>query len=289
MAEEPKPIEQQLADYAQQRREAAGAPLEMHPATRNLLQGEVVRTYGKPEAAPAPEAPKPNLMALFWRRLAYAGSFAMLAMVVTLVLRNNPPGREDLELAQTKSAPLSRYDAPAMPAAAPLETPPPAPMAVTVESLDEAKPAVNGAERMESLRRGVATTPSGPANEKREAGARADKEMESLAARSRQVTTESVPADAMRRLQLADADRDSAGKSKLAEDRFAPGGEPAAAAERPASRLAIAPSAPPPPPPGKRLAGDAGGAGIAPAPATAPSQPESTRMYRTPALSGAKP
>ena len=36
-------IEKQLRAYAKERREQAGAPIELHPATRKLLQGEAAR------------------------------------------------------------------------------------------------------------------------------------------------------------------------------------------------------------------------------------------------------
>jgi len=42
-----RPIEKLLRESAQQRREAAGAPLELHPATRRLLHGEVSRQHAK--------------------------------------------------------------------------------------------------------------------------------------------------------------------------------------------------------------------------------------------------
>lgn len=49
----PNPIEQLLQRYAQQRREQAGGPFELHPADRRQLQDEVARVYGpgkRPEA-----------------------------------------------------------------------------------------------------------------------------------------------------------------------------------------------------------------------------------------------
>ena len=42
-----RPIEKLLRDYAKKRRADAGEPLEMHPATRRLLQGEVTRQFPK--------------------------------------------------------------------------------------------------------------------------------------------------------------------------------------------------------------------------------------------------
>jgi len=48
MANEPeRPIERLLRASAKKRRDEAGAPLELHPATRRLLQGEVVRKHAK--------------------------------------------------------------------------------------------------------------------------------------------------------------------------------------------------------------------------------------------------
>ena len=42
-----RPIEKALRAFAKKRREEAGAPPELHPATRRLLQGEVSRRFGK--------------------------------------------------------------------------------------------------------------------------------------------------------------------------------------------------------------------------------------------------
>src|SRR5437588_754967 len=41
-----RPIEKLLRTWAKRRGNKAGAPLEMHPATRRLLQGEVARKFG---------------------------------------------------------------------------------------------------------------------------------------------------------------------------------------------------------------------------------------------------
>ena len=42
-------IEKWLLAFAKKRRDQAGAGLELHPATRRLLQGEVRRQFGSPE------------------------------------------------------------------------------------------------------------------------------------------------------------------------------------------------------------------------------------------------
>lgn len=44
-----RPIEKLLRRYAKKRREETGAPLDMHPATRRLLQGEVRRRFPQTE------------------------------------------------------------------------------------------------------------------------------------------------------------------------------------------------------------------------------------------------
>ena len=50
MANEPeRPIEKLLRAAAKKRRDEAGAPFELHPADRRLLQGEVARKFAKPQ------------------------------------------------------------------------------------------------------------------------------------------------------------------------------------------------------------------------------------------------
>src|SRR6185436_18391819 len=52
MANEPNNAEEQLKQYAEDRRQMV--PGEIHPATRNMLQGEVARTYGTQAQKRAP-------------------------------------------------------------------------------------------------------------------------------------------------------------------------------------------------------------------------------------------
>ena len=42
-----RPIEKLLRDAGKKRRDDAGAPFELHPAARRLLQGEVAQRFGK--------------------------------------------------------------------------------------------------------------------------------------------------------------------------------------------------------------------------------------------------
>src|ERR1041385_2415992 len=68
-----------LKGFAKKRREDAGAPFELHPATRQLLQGEVARTYPKPVPGKRSWL---RLIAMFWPRLAFATAvFAVLGVV----------------------------------------------------------------------------------------------------------------------------------------------------------------------------------------------------------------
>ena len=47
-AEPPHNLESDLRAYKQRRTEQLGAPLELHPATRRMLQGEVARAASRP-------------------------------------------------------------------------------------------------------------------------------------------------------------------------------------------------------------------------------------------------
>jgi hypothetical protein len=82
MSNEPeKNIEQRLHEYAQQRQAEAGAPLELHPVTRKLLQDEVARTLAP--AAPAEEtAASAGWLARFWPRLSLSSALAATCVFV---------------------------------------------------------------------------------------------------------------------------------------------------------------------------------------------------------------
>jgi len=90
-------IEKQLREYAARRRERQGAPPELHPAARRILQGEVVRTYGKREARDAAEVG----WVWPWRKLAWACLIVAVAGGVWLVsvgprTKSRAPGGTDL-------------------------------------------------------------------------------------------------------------------------------------------------------------------------------------------------
>ncbi|MFA6544347.1 MAG: hypothetical protein WCS99_07965 [Limisphaerales bacterium] len=104
MANEPqREIEKDLLAYKQRRREQSqtGAPFELHPATRKMLQGEAARTASRPLIT-SEEAAKnfvrsfvlsnqqPNFLTRHKRRVIWGGAmFACLALVLA-VLRNDP-------------------------------------------------------------------------------------------------------------------------------------------------------------------------------------------------------
>src|SRR3954465_12904742 len=85
MSLEPEhPMEKALRACAQKRRDEAGAPFELHPANRRLLQGEVKQRFVKS---------RPNtdsfsaMLARWWPRLAWSvASIAILVVTVWVLL-----------------------------------------------------------------------------------------------------------------------------------------------------------------------------------------------------------
>lgn len=82
-----------LKRYAAQRKAELPDDLEMHPATRNLLQGEVTRTL----AATDGTEKKKSLFVMLWPRLAIAGAFTAM-LIVTVIALNKP--RREMQVAQ---------------------------------------------------------------------------------------------------------------------------------------------------------------------------------------------
>lgn len=105
MSNEPqRDIEKDLLAYKQRRHGQLGAPLELHPATRKMLQGEAARTASRPLLT-SEEAAKnfvrsfvmshqqPGFFARHKPRILWGGAmFACLALVLA-VLRNDPQRR----------------------------------------------------------------------------------------------------------------------------------------------------------------------------------------------------
>jgi hypothetical protein len=97
-----RPIEKLLRAFSKKRRNQAGQ-FELHPATRNLLQGEVLRELGDKDQT------NQWFLVRFWRQFAYGfGMFAVLGIIAYFVFLS-PTGNSSSELAQ----------APVMQAAAP--------------------------------------------------------------------------------------------------------------------------------------------------------------------------
>jgi hypothetical protein len=115
MPDEPNnQIEEQLKAWARKRRQEAGAPFEMHPATRKLLQDEVARTF----PAPHRREPKPDIapswLAVFWPKLVWAlPILAVTAIAAALLLPDMSSGkfrgRRALELARQNEQETSGY------------------------------------------------------------------------------------------------------------------------------------------------------------------------------------
>ena len=104
-------MDELLRAYAKMRREQAGPPPALHPATRKLLQDEVRRTFGTP---PAPSNPigLGAWLAARWRLVAAGGVAAVLFVVITVL---NAPSwnRSYVPRPSVVSAPLTQSGLPA--------------------------------------------------------------------------------------------------------------------------------------------------------------------------------
>jgi hypothetical protein len=102
MAAEPeKKIEELLQSYSRKRREDGGAPLEMHPATRRMLQGEVAR-QGR-LGAPSPTVSRPWWKALLLFGPKYAGALGMFAILALGVWVITQQDRQSVRVRQEAS------------------------------------------------------------------------------------------------------------------------------------------------------------------------------------------
>jgi hypothetical protein len=148
MANEPeRPIERLLRAAAKKRRDEAGAPFELHPATRRLLQGEVAR-----KVARAGRQSRSFFQGLgqLWPRFAWGVAiFAVLAVAGYMLLPIPGRGKPEALLARNEpTSPATPAKQPPLPpptevAAAP---PPPAP------AVEANPPAVALAETAPSAR-----------------------------------------------------------------------------------------------------------------------------------------
>jgi hypothetical protein len=104
MANEPeRPIEKLLRAAAKKRRDECGAPLELHPATRRLLQGEVTRKFARPGGERRSFA---EMLVQLWPRFAGgAAIFAVLALAVYVLEPGAGPSSQEALLASNKAMP----------------------------------------------------------------------------------------------------------------------------------------------------------------------------------------
>ena len=123
MANEPeRPIEKLLRAAAQNRRDNAGAPFELHPVNRRLLQSEVTRKFAPPQRERRSFA---EALVQLWPRLA--GGVAILAVLGLAVWVLLPlPGNDKPEAFLAKNLPVSKD----MPTQEPLPAATPAPATI---------------------------------------------------------------------------------------------------------------------------------------------------------------
>ena len=92
--EQDNQMEQWLEEYAQRRRNELDEPIEMHEATRTMLQGEVSRVYTNP-VAPQPE-PQGSSAWLAW---AIGGATVGVAAIVITLNSNLPQDPDPMKMA----------------------------------------------------------------------------------------------------------------------------------------------------------------------------------------------
>jgi len=117
-----RPIEKLLRQAAQARRGQAGAPQEIHPATRRMLQGEVARKF-----AAGPPRVRRSFFELFMPQLAWGAALVVgLGLAASLMLpRNNAPRQEMLFAKNDRLATIASANESKTRAAGPSEKPAP--------------------------------------------------------------------------------------------------------------------------------------------------------------------
>ncbi len=120
-------IEKDLLAYKQRRGEQLGAPLELHPATRKMLQSEAARAASRPLLT-SEEAAKnfvrsfvmshqpPSFFARHKRRVIWGGAMFACLAVVLAVLRNDPQqAARQSAFSDTLPTPAPTYAPPSAP------------------------------------------------------------------------------------------------------------------------------------------------------------------------------
>jgi hypothetical protein len=170
MSQEPeKPIEQQLREHAEKRRAEAGDQLELHAATRRMLQGEVARTYGT-TTPPVTEHRTARPWWSWWPGVLFASCVVLLLGVMIIKpgkdnltdfakLSEPAPAATGAELAPTSPQP----SADTMTVAAPLATESLAAGKLDMAVQNPARDAAGApAERMEPLRQAGSAPATAP-------------------------------------------------------------------------------------------------------------------------------
>ena len=93
--EQDNQMEQWLEEYAQRRRNELDEPIEMHEATRTMLQGEVSRVY--PESVETQPQPRESSAWMAW---AIGGATVGVAAIVITLNSNLPQGNSSMEMAK---------------------------------------------------------------------------------------------------------------------------------------------------------------------------------------------
>ena len=205
MPQEPeKKIEELLKAYGRKRREDSGAPLEIHPATRKLLQAEVARLHPKPASRSASWF---HSLIQFWPRIAVAISIVIALGVIVWML--GLENRKSAEFAQAARKP-----------------------ATEIFSRDESM------EKDVALKREIADNFSA-AEQKTKSEVRAEKALEeSIAGRPK------APATVNDEVTLADASKRYGKEMKLKEAAGGKSDQPAAPSQQLANALPPSSSAP---------------------------------------------
>ena len=113
-----RPIEKLLRRFAKKRRADAGAPVELHPATRRLLQGEVAGQFSK--AGAKPKSGLGEILAGLIGRWGYTAAARAVALIMGALLlpslsksgKNAQLAEKSasFELAKNESAPVDSAD-----------------------------------------------------------------------------------------------------------------------------------------------------------------------------------
>jgi hypothetical protein len=105
-----RPIERLLRAFAKKRRDGASEPLELHPATRRMLQGEVARQFPKKTSDGATWA---QVLAGLWPRLAWvAPVIVVLGIGVWALVQPHRKAEEKFALAKNLPAPAAQPPVP---------------------------------------------------------------------------------------------------------------------------------------------------------------------------------